>query len=237
MASFVFVPGGWHGGWCWKKVRGILTGQGHTVFAPSLTGLGERRHLLSPNVNLETHIEDVASLLEWEELEEVVLCGHSYGGAVISGAAERQADRIGAVVYVDALLLENGERVCDVLPKSSFAQVEAAALEFGDGWRAPPAPALRYGVNEADRDWVDRRCTPHPLATFLQPLRLTGGLERVAQKTYIYATGWGDGTSLQKSYERAKALGWRTLEFPCGHDVMVDMPEALAGELMAASGG
>src|SRR5947209_17490274 len=115
MASFVLVHGAWHGSWCWKRVRKALQAAGHEVFTPTLTGLGERSHLLSRDVNLETHIQDVVNLIKWEELTDIVLCGHSYGGCVISGVADRIPARIRALVYVDAFVLENGENLAQHL--------------------------------------------------------------------------------------------------------------------------
>src|SRR6185437_2887529 len=109
MSTYVLVHGAWHGGWCWKRVRKPLQAQGHEVFTPTLTGIGERSHLLSPQVNLETHIEDVVNLIRWEELSNVVLCGHSYGGAVISGVADRIPERIGALIYLDAFFSKTAE--------------------------------------------------------------------------------------------------------------------------------
>ncbi len=114
MTNFVLVHGAWHGGWCWEAGwRVILRAKGHEVYTPSLTGLAERSHLVNRNVNLETHILDIVNLLQWEELSDVGLCGHSYGGQVITGAADRSADRIGALVYLDAFVPENGQCLLD----------------------------------------------------------------------------------------------------------------------------
>src|SRR5581483_5092075 len=170
VGTFVFVHGAWHGGWCWRKVREALAVQGHQVFAPSLTGLGDRHHLLSRSVNLETHIEDIASLIAWEELSGVVLCGHSYGGCVISGVADRVGERIKALVYLDAVLLDDGECAQDTVPPELPAAQIEAARQSGGGWRVPAPPAASYGLNEADQAWVDRLCTPHPLACLQQSL-------------------------------------------------------------------
>lgn len=109
MSAFVLVHGAWHGGWCWKRVRSALAAQGHQVFTPTLTGLAERSHLLTRHVNLETHIQDVVNLIRWEELSDVVLCGHSYGGCVVSGVADRMPASIRSLVYLDAFVLEDGE--------------------------------------------------------------------------------------------------------------------------------
>src|SRR4051812_20687830 len=116
MTTFVLVHGAWHGAWCWNRVRRQLQAKGHEVFTPTLTGLAERSHLLSREIDLKTHVTDVTSLLQWEDLSDVVLCGHSYGGSVISGAAARAGDRIGALVYLDAFVPRDGESVHDMLP-------------------------------------------------------------------------------------------------------------------------
>jgi pimeloyl-ACP methyl ester carboxylesterase len=127
MSAFVLVHGAWHGSWCWKRVRRALQARGHEVFTPTLTGVADRLHLLSPQVDLETHITDVTNLIRWEELADVVLCGHSYGGCVISGVADRVSDRIGALVYLDAFVLENAQSLHDTFPAElRNAQIAAA---------------------------------------------------------------------------------------------------------------
>ncbi|MGP0071305.1 MAG: alpha/beta fold hydrolase [Bryobacteraceae bacterium] len=231
MSTYVLVHGAWHGSWCWKRVRRILQAQGHDVFTPTLTGVAERSHLLSPQVNLETHINDVVNLIRWEELSDVVLCGHSYGGCVVSGVADRIADRIGALVYLDAFVLENGKSLHDTLPaEMRNMQLEGARLA-GEGWKVPPIPAQAFNVNAQDRDWVNRQCTMQPLATFQQPLHLTGAIDRITNVTFILANGWAP-SPFQQFYEGAKAKGWKTLAMACGHDVMLDLPEELARELL-----
>src|SRR3954454_19634713 len=134
MATFVLVHGAWHGSWCWKRVRKALQMRGHDVFTPTLTGVGERSHLLSPDVTLDTHIEDVVNLIAWEELSDVVLCGHSYGGCVITGVADRLPDRVGAMVYLDAFVLEHRQSLHDTLPPAQKALQIELAREHGEGW-------------------------------------------------------------------------------------------------------
>jgi pimeloyl-ACP methyl ester carboxylesterase len=234
MSIFVLVHGAWHGSWCWKRVRSALQAQGHDVFTPTLTGVADRSHLLSPAVNLDTHIDDVVNLIRWEELSNVVLCGHSYGGCVVSGVADRIPDRIGALVYLDAFVLEDGESVHQTLPPPlKNAQIDAA-LQNGEDWKVPPIPAEQFRVNAKDADWVNRQCTPQPIATFQQPLKLTGGIGRIGNITYILAAGY-EATPFPKFYERAKAKGWKTLTIDCGHDVMLDRPVELTRALMEAS--
>lgn len=234
MSTYVLVHGAWHGSWCWKRVRRALQALGHEVFTPTLTGVADRVHLLSPQVDLETHITDVVNLIRWEELSDVVLCGHSYGGCVISGVADRIPDRIGALVYLDAFVLENGQSLHDTLPPPMRdAQLEQA-LHSGEGWKVPPIPAEVFKVNAQDLDWVNRQCTMEPLATFQQRLHLTGEIARIENVTFILATGWAP-SPFPHFCDQAKTKGWRTVTMECGHDVMLDLPEELTRELLAAS--
>jgi pimeloyl-ACP methyl ester carboxylesterase len=233
MSTFVLVHGAWHGGWCWKRVRKALQALGHEVFTPTLTGVADRSHLLSAQVDLETHIADVVNLIQWEELSNVVLCGHSYGGCVISGVADRIPDRIGALVYLDAFLLENGQSLHGTLPPPMRdAQPELASQS--EGWKVPPITAEAFHVNSQDLDWVNQQCTVQPLATFQQPLRLSGEIDRIKNVTFILASGWAP-SPFAFFYEQAKARGWRTVSVECGHDVMLDRPDELTQELLAAA--
>jgi pimeloyl-ACP methyl ester carboxylesterase len=226
MSTYVLVHGAWHGSWCWKRVRKALQALGHEVFTPTLTGVGERSHLLSPQVNLDTHIDDVVNLILWEELSDVILCGHSYAGCVISGVADRIPDRIAALVYLDAFVLKNGQCLYDTLPPDQLKmQVEATAAH-GEGWKVPPIPAEVFGVNAQDGDWVNRQCTMQPVATFQQAIRLTGKADAVKDVTFILATGFAD-SPFPQFHQAAKAKGWKTLTMPCGHDVMLDRPNEL----------
>ncbi len=236
MATFVLVHGAWHGSWCWARVRHGLAAEGHQVFTPTLTGVGERSHLLSRDIDLQVHVDDVVNLLRWEELDNVILCGHSYGGCVISGAADAVPDQIAALAYLDAFLLEEGEGLHDLLPDEHRELQLALADEHGEGWRVPPIPAEVFNVNARDREWVDRQCTPQPLATFQQKLRLSGGPARIARNHFIFASGW-EATPFAVSCRRAQARGWTTSEIACGHDVMLDDPEALVSELLAVADG
>jgi pimeloyl-ACP methyl ester carboxylesterase len=196
------------------------------VFTPTLTGVGERSHLLSRQIDLDTHIDDVANLIVWEELSDVILCGHSYGGAVISGVAERIPDRIGALAYLDAFVLKDGQCLHDTLPpEQRNMQIELTAAH-GEGWKVPPIPAEVFHVNANDAAWVNRQCTMQPLATFQQPIKLSGKADTIKNVTFILATGFTD-SPFPQFYEGAKAKGWKTLTMACGHDVMLDLPEEL----------
>jgi pimeloyl-ACP methyl ester carboxylesterase len=234
MSTFVLVHGAWHGGWCWGRVRKMLRAQGHDVFTPTLTGLASRSHLLSPVVDLETHIDDIANLLLWEDLSNVVLCGHSYGGCVITGVADRAPERVAAMVYLDAFVPRNGQSLHDILPAEIKEQQLAATRQTGDGWRVPPLPADFFNVNPADRAWVNRQCTPQSLATFQQPVRLIGHVDAIDNLSYIRASGW-EGSPFGHFYEQAKQAGWMTMEIACGHVVMLDRPATLAEALTSVA--
>jgi len=235
MATFVLVHGAWHGSWCWKRVRKALQTQGHDVFTPTLTGVGERSHLLSQQVNLDTHILDVQNLIRWEDLSDVILCGHSYGGCVIGGVADRVPERIRAVVYLDAFVLESGENLAQHVPEPQYKQMLEGVQAVGEGWKVPPIPAEVFNVNAKDREWVNRQCTMQSLETFEQRIQLSGGARKIANVTFILAKGFVEGSPFPPFYEKAKARGWKTITVPCGHDVMLDLPDDLTRILVDAS--
>jgi pimeloyl-ACP methyl ester carboxylesterase len=229
MTDFVLVHGAWHGSWCWTRVRRALAAAGHRVFTPTLTGVGERSHLLSRDVGLDTHIADVANLMIWEDLRDIVLVGHSYGGAIVRHVADKIPDRIRSLVYLDAFVPENGKAVFDYLPDNGETLRELAVLH-GDGWKVPPIPASAFGVNAADAAWVDRQCTMHPLSTIETPARINGACDGIATIGYILARGY-DGPFGQ-FYVKAGERHWWQAELACGHDVMLDMPNELTALLL-----
>ncbi|MBT5267253.1 MAG: alpha/beta hydrolase [Rhodospirillaceae bacterium] len=234
MTTFVLVHGAWHGGWCYARVREKLQAMGHTVFTPTMTGLCDRSHLLSPSVGLQTHILDVANLLAWENLSEVVLCGHSYGGMVITGAADREADRLKALVYLDAFVPSHGQAAFDLRAPERNAIALKKAREKGAGWLLPPTRAATFKVNAADQAWVDAKCTDIPLACFTQPLHLTGAYKGIARKVYLRAAGCEAPDFDRVLAECAADPKWITDSVDCGHDVMVDDPDWLVERLIEA---
>lgn len=228
------MHGAWHGSWCWKRVRAALQALGFEVFTPTLTGVGERAHLLSPAVNLQTHIDDIVNLLRWEELSDVVLCGHSYAGCILSGVADRIPERIRQLVYLDAFVLDDGECLHEALPQAQRDMQLELTKQYGEGWKVPPIPAEVFGVNAADVAWVNAQCTVQPIATFQQSLKLANGTTPPIPTTFILATGWND-SPFPAFHERAKARGWATLSIDSGHDVMLDRPKELT-EMLARIG-
>ena len=224
--TFVLVHGAWHGGWCWRRVADLLERQGHKVFTPTLTGLGERSHLMSKDIRLATHVTDVVNHIKWEGLEGVVLCGHSYGGMVVSGVAEQMADKISSIVFLDAFVPQNGEALSDLTGAATLDLLRAATQRGDIG--IPARSAASFNVNEKDRAWVDALCVPQPINTFLDKTTLSGARERIAKKSYIRALN-NANPGFDKAMARAKTdPSWRIYEVACGHDVMVDMPERLA---------
>jgi len=236
MSNFVLVHGAWHGGWCWRRVAQRLRREGHEVWTPTLTGHGERAHLLSRQIDLGTHIEDVLGVLRVEDLGDVVLCGHSYGGMVITAVADRERHRIAALVYLDAFVPRDGDCVLDLLPVERRAQFETGVRERGFGWLVPPVPAAVYKVNEADRAWVDAQATPHPLACFEQKLALTGAHETIARRLYIRGAHYTPSPFAPVAERLRHDPRWRVVDLPAGHDAMLDTPEEVAGLLREAVG-
>ncbi|MDB5680223.1 MAG: esterase [Sphingomonas bacterium] len=224
MTTFVLVHGAWLGAWCWSRVAKSLAAGQHDVVAPTLTGLGERSHLLNPEIDLETHILDVVNLMKWQELRDVVLVGHSYGGMVISGVAERMEKSIAGIVMLDAFFPADGQSVIDLQPQP----VREALLQMArDGITAvPPRPAAMFNVNENDRAWVDAKCTPQPIKCFLQPSRLTGARDRIAKRTCIRAADF-PSVPFDAGMAEARNKGWRTAEIAGGHALMLDAPAQL----------
>ena len=232
--TFILVHGAWHGGWCWRRVADRLRGGGHTVFTPTLTGLGERSHLLRAGIGLDTHIADVVNAITWECLGDVVLCGHSYGGFIISGVAEKIAPAIRSIVFLDAFMPRDGDSVRELTGPAVREAIDAA-LQRGDLGIAPRS-AEAFGVNPADRAWVDRLCVPQPIATVTDKIRLTGAVDRIGRRAYVRAASYAN-----PGFDRALGAvksnpAWRTYEVACGHDVMVDAPARLCEILVEAAG-
>ncbi|HET9716271.1 MAG TPA: alpha/beta hydrolase, partial [Pseudolabrys sp.] len=228
---FVLVHGAWHGGWCWRRVTDRLHARGHAVFTPTLTGLGERAHLLRPDIDYSLHVADVLGVIRYERLTDIVLVGHSYGGCVISGVAEAAAGAIRSIVFLDAFIPDDGDTLLDLV-QPAVQEVIRAALARGD-ITVPVREAAAFKVNERDRAWVDALAVPHPIGTTTEKMKFTGARDRIARKTYIRASGYPN-VSFEKAHARAKAEGWRTYEVHCGHDVMIDEPDRLTEILLEA---
>jgi pimeloyl-ACP methyl ester carboxylesterase len=222
---FVLVHGAWHGGWCWRRVSDLLETKGHKVFSPTMTGLGACSHLLNKDVNLTTHITDIVNFIKWEDVSDIVLVGHSYGGYIVSGVAEQLADKIGSIVFLDAFVPESGESLA-AGASQPVKDAIAAALDRGEH-AIKPVPAAVFRVNEKDRAWVDAKCTPHPIAALTEKIALTGARDKIGKKSYIRAAGY-PSVPFDAALAKAKSNSWKTFEMTAGHDAMVDEPDKLA---------
>lgn len=217
MSEFVLVPGGWGGGWRFDNGAARLRNRGHTVHQLTLTGVGERAHLGHSGVNLDTHIDDVCAVFEVRKITGAVLCGHSYGGMVIAGVAERIPERITRLVYIDAYVPENGDS-CFSMTTSAFREL------FLVGARSD-------GLTVAAPEGTDPRATAHPLGSFLQAITLTGRQNTVRDRDYVYLSGW-PATPFTDLYDRLKHdPSWRVHDLPTGHNVMAEDPDALTNIL------
>ena len=239
MATFVLVHGAWHGGWCWQKVIPFLEAAGHEVYAPTLTGLAERAAELSPDIGLDTHIQDVVGLLQEKDLQGVILVGHSYGGMVITGVVDAVPERVAHLVYLDTFVPHDGESMVSVAPLVIHLLLRKQG--HSDGWRVNSQGT--YGVTtEPDRSWVLSKVMPQPLKTLEQPLHLKNpAIVSATPHTHIECTGDGFFSGLiQHLLARIlapKALpptgaGWRLRQLPTGHDAMITMPRELADLLL-----
>jgi pimeloyl-ACP methyl ester carboxylesterase len=222
--TFVLVHGAWHGGWCWQRVARNLRMRGHEVYAPTLTGLAERSHLLSPSTNLDTHIADIVNLIRWERLQDIVLVGHSYAGMVISGVAEQVAESIGSLVYVEALVPRTGQSASDIIGPAVMATF-GENIDAG-GYTYPPPSVSLLNVNAADAAWVPDLMTPQPIATMTDRIVLSGAAGRIARKSYIIASQ--SSPVFLETFEALQGQpAWRLAELEGGHDLMLDAPDAL----------
>jgi pimeloyl-ACP methyl ester carboxylesterase len=241
MATYILVGGAWIGAWAWKSVAKGLRARGHDVYPLSLTGLGERAHLAYPDVDLETHIADVTGLIESEELANVILVGHSYAGAVVSGAANRAADKLGALVYLDSAPVYDGERFLDFAPAEAQEQAQRQVAEQGDGWRLPfpsleelRASSSLSGLTDEHLSLMQRRAVGQPYKTYTQPLHLNGSPQE-RYRHVIIACEEGQ-MLLGLDMPRFKALNeppWQVMTIDTGHWPMLSDPEAVVDALDA----
>jgi pimeloyl-ACP methyl ester carboxylesterase len=231
MATFVLVHGMGGGGWCWKRVTDRLRAQGHEVFTPTLTGLGERSHLLSPEIDLGTHIADIANVLKWESLTDVILVGHSYGGMPVTGAADRERDRVATLIYLDAFMPENGQSVMDLQPPDRRDVYYEMAAEKGDGWRLVPLPSEFWKLTDPDDiAWNDALKTDHPLATLEQPIRLENGPH--PRRAYIWASGFQPSPFVPLAEKARNDPAWIYDEIDGGHLLMMSHADDVTEKLL-----
>jgi pimeloyl-ACP methyl ester carboxylesterase len=240
MATFVLVHGGGHGGWCYQRVSRLLRAAGHEVYAPTLTGLGERSHLVGPEVDLSLHIQDVVAVLHYEDLRDVILVGHSYGGMVITGIADQARSRVGKLVYLDAANPENGQSLVDVAgPVIEMVRPSGQVINGVELVLLPAPDAGRlYGVTDAaDLEWMASRLTGHPWKCFEQKLDLHDEAEfsKIPQypQYHIVCTSTL-ATRDPRLMEEARAAG-RLWDIDTGHDLMITEPQKVTDALLAVA--
>ena len=229
MIDLVLVHGAWHGAWCWRRVLPALWRAGHVVVPVPLTGVGERAHQLSPEITLATHVEDVVMAVRAEECRGAVLVGHSYGGLVVTGAADRVGEEVGRLVYVDAVVPTPGQSWADANPPEVRAARRAVIAERG---HLPPPPVSAYGLTGDDAAWVERRQTPHPGRVYEEPLHFDAERWGARPRTYVDCTA-----PALPAIEPSRRLvrtqpGWELVALATGHDPMVSAPDELAAVLL-----
>ncbi|GAA2884942.1 alpha/beta fold hydrolase [Nonomuraea rubra] len=238
MSTYLLVHGAWHSGQCWERVVPLLASAGHRVLAPSLTGYGDKAHLLGPEVGLDTHVDDLVSLITDQGLTDVILVGHSYAGLVISSVANRLPDRIAHLVYLDAMVPQDDESAVDVQPVTQTLIDHAE--QSGTPWRIPPMPELPpplglFGVTDpADVAWLRTMLSDHPVLCLQQPVRLDNPAVRTVSRTHIHCVaGVPEGIerrpvpAIQPNGSPAQV--W---ELQTGHDCMITMPAELTELLL-----
>ena len=245
MATFVLVHPAWFGGWCWTRVAPLLRAAGHAVLTPTLTGLGERAHLLDHGVDLQTHVEDVVNTLVYEDLAAVVLVGNSSGGMVVTGVADRVPERVAEVVYLDAFVPEDGECVFDLLAPERRAVMEALVEEEGNGWllprTAPPPweeilPRLWQITDPADLAWALPRLRATPVGHLTRPVRLVRGAAGHLPRSYVRCTRYPQPTFDRYAQQAREVPGWRYRELDCSHLAAITCPGELAAVLLELAG-
>jgi pimeloyl-ACP methyl ester carboxylesterase len=229
MATFVVAHGAWGAGWVWKKMHPLMSARGHRLVTPTLTGLGERAHLARPDIDLETHIADILGVLKYEDLRNINLIGHSYGGMVATGVADRARERVTKLIYLDAFAPEDGDSAFELLPEATRAQRQSAASGNADGWRMPAGP-MPPDTPAEDRAWCEPLRVAQPVKTFEQKLKFQGGLLTLPRQ-YIYCTRIPPDDRFRRFYERAKREGWGVTELDASHNPHITCPEALADML------
>ncbi len=230
MATFVLVPGMWHGGWSWKKVTPLLRATGHEVYVTTLTGVGERSHLRHPDIDMNTHIQDVVNVLEYEDLYGVMLVGHSLGGIMAPAVAERIPERLAHVINLDGEIPIDGKSTKEILP-DLWSDFRHSAQASGDEWWASP-PDWTFGVTGTDLEWMKSKLTAHPLKTWETPFSLTNQIARSIPRTFIHCTEGVSQEERENQERNCTQMGWQYRMLPTGHDAMITAPQELTKLLL-----
>ena len=237
MPQFVLVHGAWHGAWCWARVLPLLRRAGHDAHAITLSGVGDRGHLLSPEIRLKTHIDDVLNLISFEELNDVVLVGHSYAGMIITGVADallaRGSTTLRHLVYLDAVVPLPGESWSSHQPPETVAErINSAVIRNNTKVILPPNARV-FGLDGTDHEWVTRRMTPQPFLLYLDPLDFEPSRLAALPRTFIACTSPALPTVVGARKRVERESGWRLMELETGHDAMISAPRELADALLS----
>ena len=229
---FLLIHGAWHGGWVWNEISEILRYQRYSVSTPTLTGLGEKKHLLSSKITIETFIEDVVNHIIFENLNNIILVGHSFAGSVISGVADRLKDRIQKLIYFDAMILIDGQKPFDITPKETVEQRIELAKKFGNNISIPAPSADAFGVFDIKKSLLlEEKLTPHPLSAFQSKLILKNEVGNGIPLSYIFCTK-PVYKSLESSREVVRKMKWPIFELNAGHNAMLTHPKETLNLLM-----
>ena len=229
-ATFLVAHGAWSAGWAWKKMHPLMAAAGHRLITPTYTGLGEREHLANPSIDLETHIQDLLGVIKYEQLNDVVLIGHSYGGMVATGVADRVPERIARLVYLDAFVPQDGQALLDIVSPGAAQRMRASA-KSGDGWRVAPNPPPPDTPAE-DIKWIQALRLAQPVKTFETPLQLRTGDPKIP-RTYIYCKRINPEDTFRAFAERARREHWTYHEIDSSHSPHITAPDALQALLLA----
>ena len=229
---FLLIHGAWHGGWVWNEISEILNYQGYSVSTPTLTGLGEKKHLLSSKITIDTFIEDVVNHIIFENLNNIILVGHSFAGSVISGVADKLKDRIQKLIYFDAVILKDGQKPFDIAPKELVKERIEFAKRFGNGISIPAPSADAFGVFDVKKSLLlEEKLTPHPLSTYQSKLTIKNEIGNGIPLFYIFCNN-PVYKSLESSREVVRKLKWPIFELNAGHDAMLTHPKETLNLLM-----
>jgi pimeloyl-ACP methyl ester carboxylesterase len=244
MSTFLLVHGAWLGAWNWTRVTPLLRDAGHRVFTPTLTGLGERSHLAHPLIGLDTHVQDVVNVLTFEDLNEVVLLGHSNGGTLITAVADRMPERLAHLVYLDAFVPEDGRSTADLITYPRQVWAERVRTE-GFGWLIPSLQAVPWDdfvrdvwrvTDDVERCWLVERLRPTPFKTFTDPVRLTNPASAAVPRTYIRCLHHPSPRFDEFAEMSRRTTGWRCRELASAHLPMITMPREFADLLLEIAG-
>jgi len=238
VATFLLIHGSYHGGWCWRRLRPLLRAAGHEVFSPTLTGLGDRAHLLNRMTGLQTHLKDIVRLVQFEDLTQLILVGHSYGAVLATAVLHQIPERLAHVVYCDAGVPRDGQSAWDLFDEPSRAAILERVAAGGSDWLAPPPPCATFGITDpVDCAWVEPRLTPMPLRAWQEPVRLRNPRAAEVGGTVIACSR---GSSRPDHVSRLRRLAteqdWGYAELESGHDAMITHPDQVAAILLAIAG-